>query len=158
MPEWNPTSQRARELFLGLAVAGFTLALAPVSSALRPSHLTAHDVRETQSTQMGAMTSAPEHEAQLPQRMRQNEGMGTMLQLMVARSGQTTREHVCSTPETPDRDLRIVLAMMAVQQRRLARESSMSEAHSIGQAVAPPDAARWAEHRQSDPACSSIYS
>ena len=156
MPERNPTSQSARELLLVLGVAGIVLAMAPVGSEPRHSHLAARQVPITRSSLVGAEASAAEQEDRLAERTRQKEGMGTMPRVIAAISGQETPEHVCAPPHTPDRDLRVDLAMMAIQQRRSARERATSEGASLvltEQSVAPPDAAQWAEHRRRDPVC-----
>jgi hypothetical protein len=156
MPERNPTSHRAHELYFVLSVAGFVLAMATGSSELRLSYLAADQIPITQSALMGAEASAAEQEVRLAERTRQTEGMGSMPQVRTASSGQATRVHVCAMPTNPDRDLRAILAMMAIQQRRFARKGTASEhpwlvltEHSI----APPDAARWAGSPQHDPMC-----
>ena len=157
MPERNPTSQSARELLLVLGVAGIVLAMAPVGSELRHSHLAARQVPITRSSLVGAEASAAEQEDRLAERTRQKEGMGTMPRVIAAISGQETPEHVCAPSHTPDRDLRVDLAMMAIQQRRSplgnARRSEDASLVLSEQSVAPPDAAQWAEHRQHDPVC-----
>ena len=156
MPERNPTSQSARELLLVLGVAEIVLAMAPVGAELRHSHLAARQVPITRSSLVGAEASAAEQEDRLAERTRQKEGMGTMPRVIAAISGQETPEHVCAPPHTPDRDLRVDLAMMAIQQRRSARERATSEGASLvltEQSVAPPDAAQWAERRRRDPVC-----
>jgi hypothetical protein len=156
MPERNPTSQSARELLLVLGVAGIVLAMTPVGAELRHSHLAARQVPITRSSLVGAEASAAEQEDRLAERTRQKEGMGTMPRVIAAISGQETPEHVCAPSHTPDRDLRVDLAMMAIQQRRSARERATSEGASLvltEQSVAPPDAAKWAERRRRDPVC-----
>jgi hypothetical protein len=155
MPERNPTSQSARELLLVLGVAGIVLAMTPVGAELRHSHLAARQVPITRSSLVGAEASAAEQEDRLAERTRQKEGMGTMPRVIAAISGQETPEHVCAPSHTPDRDLRVDLAMMAIQQRRSARERATSGAFLVltEQSVAPPDAAQGVEHRRRDPVC-----
>jgi hypothetical protein len=153
MPERNPTSHRGHELFLVLGVAGFVLAMATASAELRHSHLAARQIPITHSSLMSIEAAAAEQGDRLAERTRLKEGMGSMPRVITASSGQSRREHACVIPNNPDRDLRMILAMMAIQQRRIARASTTSEHPWLvltEHAVAPPNAARWAEHRQED--------
>jgi hypothetical protein len=155
MSERNLTSHSAYGLFLVLGVAGFVLATATVNSDLRLSHL-AGQIPITHSALLGAEVSSAKREDRLTERMRQREGMGTMPRVRTASSVQATREDACATPTNPDRDLRFILAMMAIQQRRIGPEGATS-GHPLlvlaQHSVAPPDVARWAGSPQRDPVC-----
>jgi hypothetical protein len=153
MPERNPPSHRGRELLLVIGVAGLVLAMATVSSELGQSHLAARQIPITHSLLVGSEAAAAEQGARLVERTRQKEGKESIPRVRTANSRQATRELACATPNNPDRDLRMILAMMAIQQRRIAQERAMSE-HPLlvltEHSVAPPNAARWAEHPQED--------
>jgi hypothetical protein len=156
MFERTSTLHRARDLFLVLGVAGLVLALATVSAELRQSHLAARQIPITHSSLMSTEASVADQGDRLAERTRQKEGMGNMPRVRTASSGQSRRERACAIPNNPDRDLRIILAMMAIQQRRIARASAPSEHPWLvltEHAVAPPDAARWTEPRKSYPDC-----
>ena len=153
MLERTSKLHRAHDLFLVLGVAGLVLALATVSAELHHSHLAARQIPITHSSQVSAEVPAAEQGDRLAERMRQIEGMGGLPRVQIPSSDQTTRAHVCAMPTNPDRDLRMILAMMATHQRQIAREGATSR-HALlalsGHSVAPPNAARWAEHRQGD--------
>jgi hypothetical protein len=156
MLERNPTSHRAHELFLVLGVAGFVLTLATASSMLGHSHLAARQIPITNSSQVRAEVLAAEPGNRLAERLRPAERMGSMPRVRSASSCQVTRAHVGAMPTNPDRDLRMILAMMAIQQRQIAREGATREHPSLALAehsVAPPNAARWATSPQRDPGC-----
>ena len=152
MSERNPTSHRCHELFLVVGVAGLVLAMATVSSELGHSHLAARQIPIMHSL-LGGTEAAAEQRARLVERTRQKEGKESIPRVRTANSRQATRELACATPNNPDRDLRMILAMMAIQQRRIAQERATSE-HPLlvltEHSVAPPNAARWAEHPQGD--------
>jgi hypothetical protein len=156
MLERTPTSHCAYGLALVLGVAGFVLVTATGASELRLSHLAAGLIPITRPALTATEAPAAEQEDRLIERMRQREGMRTMPRVRTASSGQATNQHACATPTDPDRDLRIVLAMMATLQRQIAREGATSEHPLLALAehsVAPPNAARWATSPQRDPAC-----
>ena len=153
MLERTSKLHRAHDLFLVLGVAGLVLALATVSAELHHSHLAARQIPITHSSQVSAEVPAAEQGDRLAERMRQIEGTGRLPRVRIASSGQATRANVCAMPTNPDRDLRVILAMMASHQRQIAREG-VTSGHPLlalsGHSVAPPNAAQWAEHQQGD--------
>jgi hypothetical protein len=155
MSERNLPSHRIHELFLVLGVAGFVLGMGTASSDLRLSHL-AGQIPVTHSTILGAEVPSAKREDRPNERMRQTDGMRSMPRLRTASSGQATRVHACATPDNPDRDWRVILAMMAIQQRGIGREGATSEHPLLALAehsVAPPNAAQWTRSHQRDSVC-----
>jgi hypothetical protein len=155
MSERNLPSHRIHELFLVLGVAGFVLGMGTASSDLRLSHL-AGQIPVTHSAILGAEVSSAKREDRLTERMRQTDGMRSMPRVRTATSAQALHEHACATPTNPDRDWRVILAMMAIQQRRIAREHALTELPLFAltkHSVAPPNAVRWARNQQRDPVC-----
>jgi hypothetical protein len=156
MPERTLTSHCAYGLVLVLGIAGLVLALVTASSKLGHSHLADRQIPLTHSSQMSAEVPAAKPEDRLTDRTRQIEGMGSMPRVRTASSCQVTRAHVGAMPTNPDRNLRLILAMMAIQQRQIAREGATREHPLLALAehsVAPPNAARWATSPQRDPVC-----
>jgi hypothetical protein len=156
MPERNLTSHCAYGLGLVLGVAGFVVATTTGTLELPLSRVAAGLIPIPRPALTSIEAPAAEREVRLTERMRQREGMGTVARVQTASRGQAKREHACATPTNPDRDLRLILAMMAIQQRRIGREGPTSE-HPLlvltQHAVAPPHVARWANSRQRDSVC-----
>jgi hypothetical protein len=154
MPERNLITHCAYGLVLVLGIAGFVVATTTGTSELPLSHLAASQIPRPALT--GIQAPAAEQEDRLTERMRQREEMGTMARVRTASRGQAKREHACATPTNPDRDLRFMLAMMAIQQRHTGREVATS-GHPLliltQHSVAPRDVARWAESPQRDLVC-----
>jgi hypothetical protein len=132
MPAGTATSRVAHSPLLIFAVAAFGLGVAVLSPGMPPPQPAAHLAPPAQATLSGTERPLPTSDEHPAATTSQEDGVWTTPGIRPEVGSSIPFIETCTTWINPDRDLRLVLANMAMQQRRIAPE------RLTGRLIAPP--------------------